>query len=69
MPSSNKTKRRYIRPASGGTKHDQIVYLVYKQEEQKLTSDGPYENLEEAQKWMRDLLLTGVCAWVVSYNA
>jgi len=69
MPASNKNKRKYVRPLDGSYRKDQIVYLVYKQESHKIMSDGPYEDFNEANLWMRDLLSKGVCAWMVSYNA
>lgn len=65
-------KRKFIRPTSldgFGTKNNEIVYLVYTYDSNRLSSEGPYDDQELAIVNMRKLLLNGICAWVVSYNA
>ena len=64
-------KRKFIRAESAHGDlpyNDEIVYLVYSYETDKLTSDGPFSDEQIAIKNMRKLLLDGICAWIVSYN-
>lgn len=55
--------------------HDSIgpyakVYLVYhyNNEDVILMTDGPFYDEHSAYCKMRDLLLKGCCAWMVTYN-
>ena len=66
-----KRNRIYIRPhGSTVTRAYEELFLVYSYESQteKVTSEGPYTDEDEAFKWMRAKLSRGTCAWVVSYD-
>lgn len=46
------------------------VYLVYYYNTQNviLMTDGPFTNEPDAYEKMREFLLKGYCAWMVTYN-
>ena len=68
--SHSKTKRRFVRPTGMGGSYNKILFLVYKIDSHGgiLSTEGPFEERELADAWMREKLLEGICAWVVSYN-
>ena len=66
-----KRNRTFVRShGSTLTRAGEELFLVYTYEAKtnKVTSDGPYTNEDEAFEWMRDKLSEGICAWVVSYD-
>ena len=66
-----KRNRTYVRPhGTVLSRAGEELFLVYTYESKtnKITSEGPYTNGDEALKWMRDKLSEGTCAWVVSYD-
>jgi len=56
--------RRYITKDYENTP----LFLVYKKDNNKLSSDGPYTNFKKAHSLMCLFLSQGICSWVVSYN-
>ena len=58
------TKRRYFADGYKNTP----VFLVYKSVDNTVSSEGPFKNFEDAEIVLLDFLVSGVCAWVVSYN-
>lgn len=73
--SKSTAKRRAARRRRRYIFHDNIdphtkVYLVYyySTENVILMTDGPFTDEVSASSKMRDLLLKGYCAWMVSYN-
>jgi len=73
--SKHASKRRAARRRRRYIFHDNIdpntkVYLVYyySTENVILMTDGPFTDETSAYSKMRELLLKGHCAWMVSYN-
>ena len=64
MADTKNTTRRYISDNYNNKK----VFLVYKHKKNIVSSEGPFTNLNDAEAMVRDLLIDGVCAWMVSYN-
>ena len=44
------------------------LYLVYKHVNNKVSSQGPFYVISEADDLMRSHLINGICAWMVLYN-
>lgn len=59
-----RSQRKYI----GELYNSKKVFLVYKIKKNTISSDGPFANIEQANILMKELLLDGTCAWIVSYN-
>jgi hypothetical protein len=73
--SKNTSKRRMRARRRRYIFHDNIdpttkVYLVYyyNTENVIMMTDGPFNDETVACEKMRDLLVKGYCAWMVSYN-
>lgn len=57
-------KRRYF-----GNGYENIpIFLVYKNIDNNISSEGPFKQFHEAETVLHNFLLNGICAWVVSYN-
>lgn len=64
MAATKNSNRRYISEDYSAKK----VFLVYQHKKNKISSEGPYTKLDDAEGVLRKLLLEGICAWMVSYN-
>tara|TARA_R110002012_G_scaffold257656_1_gene437943 strand:- start:3339 stop:3539 length:201 start_codon:yes stop_codon:yes gene_type:complete len=62
MPSNK--KRKYVAKEYNSVP----LFIVYQQDNESLTSDGPFVDIKEAEDTMHSLLIKGICAWMVSYN-
>lgn len=56
--------RRYISEQYGSER----LFLVFKKDQDTISSEGPFIDVKEAKIAMNELLLQGVCSWMVSYN-
>ena len=56
--------RRYISEQFG---FERLV-LVFKQEKDIISSEGPFTDVDMAVDTMNNLLLQGICSWMVTYN-
>jgi hypothetical protein len=56
--------RRYFSEHYGSER----LFLVFKKEQDFVSSEGPFTNVEKAQIAMNEFLSQGICSWMVSYN-
>jgi len=56
--------RRYISEQFGLER----LVLVFKQEKDIISSEGPFTDVDMAVDTMNNLLLQGICSWMVTYN-
>tara|TARA_R100000030_G_scaffold56910_1_gene42838 strand:- start:75 stop:290 length:216 start_codon:yes stop_codon:yes gene_type:complete len=69
MKKTKKEKKFYQFDASTESSLNKKVIIVrwHDIENDSFNNDGPYDNIESAEKICNDMLKNGICSWLVTY--